>query len=68
MDAFKKMFLYGKEYMEKFDSNKAFALNWDKKNPSKFKQECEQSRKLREDHEDQKRKKESFINKVRKPS
>ena len=53
--------------MEKFDSNKAFAQNWDKKNPSKFKQDCEDSRKLREDYESQKKKKESLVNKVQKP-
>jgi len=33
-----------------FNSSEAFARAWDAKNPSAFKQACEHSRALREDH------------------
>jgi hypothetical protein len=44
------------------DLNKAFADNWDKKNPSIFKQACNFSRQLREDYENDKKSKERFMN------
>jgi hypothetical protein len=47
---------------EKVDLNKAFANNWDKKNPSLFKQSCDHSRQLREDYEYQKKTNEQYMN------
>ena len=47
--------------MDKVDLNKAFAENWDKKNPSDFKKKCLESQKLREDHERDKKRRETAV-------